>query len=518
MAWVLLMAMLAVCLAAAGAAAEVPLWGRFERPFTAGGDFDVQFTAPSGKVVRWPAFWDGGRAWRVRFMPDEPGKWRFAADADPATGEFIVLKSADGNRFLRHGQVRVATGGTHLEHADGTPLFFLGDTAWNGPLLSTEEDWNAYLADRAGKKFTAVQFVMHAPWRAAPTSADGLTAFEGRKDIRINPGFYRRIDARMHAVEKAGLLCVPVLLWACTPDDPGRYLEEADAIRLIRYQVARYGAHHVLWILAGDGKYEGPAAERWMRIGRAVFGDGPRQVVAMHPCGQNWPYAPFLQEKWLDVLGYQSGHGSSDEHLRWTHSGPPATEWKRQPPRPVMNLEPPYEDHLSYHTPKPLTAYEVRRSCWWSILAAPPAGLTYGAHGIWSWQEDAAAPMKHANAGVAQPWHVAKDFPGSTQMKHLATLMESIRWWTLRPDPGLLLEQPGKNDPKMFISSAGGDDGRLAVFYLPAGGTVRTRAVGWTGRWFDPRSGRWREAQGEAGAFAAPEDGDWVLVLSRPQG
>ena len=56
--------------------------------------------------------------------------------------------------------MRVADSGTYLEHADGTPFFFLADTVWTGPALSTPEDWQLYLADRKQKGFTAIQFNM----------------------------------------------------------------------------------------------------------------------------------------------------------------------------------------------------------------------------------------------------------------------------------------------------------------------------------------------------------------------
>src|SRR5688572_20107200 len=34
-------------------------------------------TAPSGREVSWPGFWDGGEAWRIRFSPDEEGTWQY---------------------------------------------------------------------------------------------------------------------------------------------------------------------------------------------------------------------------------------------------------------------------------------------------------------------------------------------------------------------------------------------------------------------------------------------------------
>src|SRR5215208_6287096 len=97
------------------------------------------------------------------------------------------------NRFTRHGPLRVSADRTHLEHADHTPFFYLADTAWNGPLLSSDKDWSTYLDDRASKGFTAIQFITHAPWSAALTDREGQTAFTTDPDKPLNENFFARL-------------------------------------------------------------------------------------------------------------------------------------------------------------------------------------------------------------------------------------------------------------------------------------------------------------------------------------
>src|SRR5262249_7506867 len=162
---------------------------------------------------------------------------------------------------------------------------------------------------------------------------------------------FKRLDERMDAVNAHGLLAAPVLIWANKRTDPGNALPEEDIVRLLRYQVARYGAHHVLWVLAGDNGYQGAQGEKWRRVGAAVFGPRAHPApVTTPPTGMNWPWADWRDETWLTVLGYQSGHGDDADTLRWAHSGPPSLRWSKGPPRPVINLEPPYEDHLGYQS------------------------------------------------------------------------------------------------------------------------------------------------------------------------
>jgi Protein of unknown function (DUF4038)/Domain of unknown function (DUF5060)/Putative collagen-binding domain of a collagenase len=513
---------------------ETTLWGRWEAAFTATGaaapetELTVELAAPSGRALRVAGFWDGSETWRARVMPDEEGEWRYrtrsaprVAGLDGAAGSFVCGPSVAGNRFRHHGTVSVSADGHFLQHADGTPFFWLGDTVWNGALLSADADWERFLRDRAEKRFTAIQFVA-TPWRTAYADAEGDIAYDGKEHIAIHPRFFQRMDARIDAINAAGLLAVPVMLWAIASGggvehNPGRALPDDQVLRLARYMVARYGAHHVAWILAGDDNYSGENAERWKRIGRAVFGDGGHAPVLLHPQGMQWPFESFREEAWLDVFGYQSGHGDDDRALAWIHSGPPSQAWQHQPARPILNLEPPYEDHLAYQSRQPHSAYSVRRAVYWSLLNAPTAGVTYGAHGVWSWETAPGVPLNHERTGLARPWHEAMALPGSTHMQHAAALLTSLPWWQLHPDERLLDAQPGGEDPARHVSAAGTADGAVAVLYLPVGGEVRLSVGAMRGEWSDPRTGDRQPARDEGkGRFRAPDDQDWVLLLRRP--
>lgn len=85
---------------------QAPLWGRFEtaivnpRPYAnpyRDVSLDAVFTRPDGGTVRFWGFYDGGQTWRMRFMPDQPGEWRYEArfsDGPPAAqGAFLCVPS-----------------------------------------------------------------------------------------------------------------------------------------------------------------------------------------------------------------------------------------------------------------------------------------------------------------------------------------------------------------------------------------------------------------------------------------
>jgi hypothetical protein len=529
----LLNAFCLLILTASANAETIPVWGRWEQTFKAGKaaepetEITVELTSPSGKRHMVAGFWDGGETWHVRFMPAEAGKWAYRTHSVPAvdglngkSGDFVCRQEAGKTRFLQHGAVRVSANGRFFEHADGTPFFWIGDTVWYGPILSPKSDWDTYLADRVAKRFDVIHFNVVAPRNGVAADENGEVSFTGEKHIRINPRFYQRLDERIDAVTSRGILAAIVLTWGLRPLDSGNSLPEAEVIRLIRYLESRYGANHVVWIVTGDNTYEGAAGERWKRIGRAAFDGRAHAPVTTHPAGMLWPWDSFRDEKWLDFIIYQSGHGDDAKTLRWIHSGPPSQHWQDPPPRPFINIEPPYEGHLGYQSHKPHTDYATRRAIYWSLLNAPTAGVTYGAHGVWSWHTAVGQPpTDHPTTGVAKTWREALSFPGSTQMKYLEEFFTSIPWWTLRPDANLLADQPGGDDPARHVSGSRSENRDLAVVYLPVGGTVKLREGalkdGLQAKWFDPRTGRRTPAQSSAQrSFQAPDQQDWVLLLT----
>ena len=540
---------LAIALALGFASSEsaqsptVTRWGLFETAFTSPRSYEnplqdvelfVTFTSPSRQTQTVRGFWDGGSVWRVRFSPDQPGNWTYTTRATPEadrglnsrSGAFGVVSNNGQTRFDRHGPVRVSSSHTFLEHADGTPFFWLADTGWNAALHATPEEWRHYVDVRSLQGFTAVQWVA-TEWRAAP-HGDRLNehAYSGNDRIAINPAFFQRLDERAVALNRGGLLNVPVLLWAIGSGsnpkvNPGFGLPESQAIRLAQYMVARWQGYDVAWILPGDGDYRGERAEKWKRIGHGVFGQIPHAPVMLHPGGMHWVLQEFLNESWIDVHGYQSGHGDDEKTLRWITEGPPSTDWKIEPHRPFINLEPPYEHHLAYQSRQPIPPELVRRAIYWSLLNAPIAGTSYGGHGVWGWDDGTKPPADHPNSGTPLPWKQALVMPGAEQMAHVAGFFTSIDFWRLRPAPDALAEQPGTSAPARFVAIAATPERDLLVAYSPESGTIALHAPALRAgqpRWVDPRTGARSNATpiqaGSVIRFETPGPGDWLLLIA----
>jgi hypothetical protein len=95
-------------------------------------------------------FWDGGRAFKARFVATAPGEWRWSTGSNQpgdsglngGSGRFRAVAWTEAEtkeNANRRGFVRATPNGHALQYADGTPFFLVGDTwlaasTWRLPL------------------------------------------------------------------------------------------------------------------------------------------------------------------------------------------------------------------------------------------------------------------------------------------------------------------------------------------------------------------------------------------------
>lgn len=499
----------------------------YQNPVQDVASFEVTFTSPSGIQKTINGFWDGGDTWKARFMPFETGKWTYETTCsdkkntglDKQNGSFVCKQNTDQKDIYSHGPVINPPGTYYLTHSDGTPFFWLACTAWNGALKSTDSEWDHYLQQRTSNNYSAIQLVT-TEFRGCDKNAEGLTAVQGCGKISVNPEFFRRIDKKIDKVNEYGLVAAPVILWALPVAagkelSPGYYLPDDQAILLAKYIVARYGGNHVVWILGGDGFYTGSFEQRWKTIGRDVF-DGKQQgIVTLHPSGTSWIGEAYKDEPWLDIIGYQSSHSNSEGTVNWITKGPVSKMWSHLPARPIINLEPNYEQIFFK-----ITDRDVRNASYWSIFAAPVAGVTYGANGIWPWLRAGEKIINHEDAAGTSTWDVSINFPGSIQMGYLAQFIKRFAWWNFYPAQELLVIQPGDKVYNHFVSVTKTTDNKTILVYIPVKSTIMLRKPAgrnYTVRWFDPVKNTYSDGTGSDDGMVltvtSPGDGDMLLIL-----
>jgi hypothetical protein len=511
----------------------VAKWGRFEHSFKSSLVYSnalqdislrVVFTSPLGETNEVDGFWDGGKTWRVRFSPDQPGRWKFrTACSDGAnsglhnqSGELLCTAAMGLTRFERHGQVRVARDHRHFEHADGTPFFWLADTIWNGARSAELKDWEFYAGIRASQRFSVAQ------WAAAPgEDTMDQSAYSGFPErIAINPDFFKRLDAKLEVLTQAGILsAIAPMLELQSEKGAAVPLPDDQAELLVRYVVARWGTEPVAWLVAVEGDSAGKNVGRWKRIGQAVFGSRAHAPVILFPGQTQWLFDEFRDEKWVDVFGYQSVTGATDDALKWTFTGPFAAEWKKEPIRPLIPFAP-CENGVVGQSGNRFGSDEVRHAVYWSLLLAPPAGVSYGGQGVVNWDPAVGPKDEQTGASDLPMWRKALFMPAAKQMLHLARFMNSIDFWKLRPEQKAVALQPGQQSPGRSIITAGTEDHTLSVVYVPEERTLDLFMDGLprspTISWFNPRTGEDSPAVAVVGGrscqFPTPNPGDWLLV------
>ncbi len=507
----------------AAESASVPKWGRFELTLKSSVTYSnplqqaevrVLFVSPLGETNRVYGFWDGGQTWRVRYQPDFPGRWTYSAMcSDTANaglhgqnGTFLCTAPTSDNRFTEHGPLRVARDQQHFEHADHTPFLWLGDAAWHAAARAKPADWERYVQTRARQKFNVVQWQLPAD------------VFAGRARINLDLARCQQLDAKIETANRAGLLNAIAPLWEIGAN-ANDVLPEDQAIVLLRYAVARWGADNVAWIVAFEADNTGAQAARWQRLGRAVFNRVSHAPVVLLPGESDWVLDEFRRERWVDALGFQTTQVAGEDSLPWLVSGPLSLERKKSPARPLLTLAPPAElGPDETNTPADAANFQ-RRLLWWSLLVNTPAGVSYRARDVSDWVTD---PNVSADA---QPWFQALSLPGAAGIAPLSDCFSARDFWRLQPAAMSLADQPGNKYPRSFIAAARTEARDWTVIYAPNDRAVDFKSPALSRQlkalWFNPRTGERAPANAVANAtstrYATPSAADWALVLeARP--
>jgi hypothetical protein len=158
---------------------------------------------------------------------------------------------------------------------------------------------------------------------------------------------------------------------------------------------------------------------------------------------------------------YQSGHG-----FDWVeHPVALAQQFYRLPvKRPIVNGEPCYEG--MGHQRGRYGAIDVRRAVWRSLLSGAKAGVTYGAHGIWSWHRKGAEFKGVEFSGEPFEWRTALTFDGAWEASFARFVFERFLLFGMRPAKRLLVGAPQE------ICLTVAEDGRKFALYTPFAQTV----------------------------------------------
>jgi hypothetical protein len=419
---------------------------------------------------------------------------------------------------------------------DGTPFFYLGDTAWELFHRLNREEAARYLDDRASKGFTVVQAVALAELDGLHTlNAYGFTPLidddPTRPDVRpgADDDYWDHVDWIIDAANDRGLTVGLLPAWGdkwnlkwgvgpvvFTPENAELYGE---------WLGNRYREKDLIWILGGDRPIE---TDEHAAIVRAMAtglrrGDGGAHLITFHPMGGQGSAQYFHEDDWLDFNMRQNGHNATFTESYATT----LVDYHRTPVKPIIDGEPLYEDHPVSFEPKEnghSVAADVRRPLYWDLFSGA-FGHTYGHHSVWQMWQPGRDPINFP----LMPWYDALDQPGANQMQYGRWLLESRPLENRIPDDSVIVTDavetavPGAGRYRLKATRDAG--GAWAMVYTPAGRPFSVDLEKLTGTevrawWFNPRDGSAEEMgvfpREGLRRFVPPAPGemlDWVLVL-----
>ena len=319
------------------------------------------------------------------------------------------------------GKIKVSDNKRFLQHENGAPFFYLGDTAWELFHRLNRENADIYLKDRANKGYTVIQAVALAelnghndpnPYGYLPFT-DMDTSRPAVKDGPDND-YWDHVDYIVDKANQLGMYIGFLPTWGRYWYDEKEILfNPQKAFQYGKFLGERYKNKEVIWILGGDRNIDNNQHREIMReMAKGLKeGDGGAHLITFHPRGGKGSSEWFHNENWLDFNMRQNGHNAD---YTYTYSNT-FNDYQKQPVKPVIDGEPLYEDHpLSFDAARlgHSTAADVRRPLYWNLFNGA-FGHTYGHHSVWQMYEpERKAPVNNP----LMPWRKAIQQPGAEQM------------------------------------------------------------------------------------------------------
>lgn len=505
--------------------------GNYANPFT---DLtaEVEFTTPAGRTGNEPGilFWDGGKTWKFRAAFFGLGVWKWtvkSADSglNGKTGTFEVVESK------RPGSIRPMRGfPTHFERQDGSPFFFLGDTAWALVTDSAEEKHDRaaavrYIDARAGQGINVLHTMLlsEAGW-----GNQGGKPFNDMTKQTLNPAYWQEVDHRIAYANSKGIVVGLAIAWGDKrKQEPfaWRMFPDVEARkRYARYIGARYGAYSTYFIVSGEWhgevrtrpSTEDAVRQEFIEIGDVLATADPHdRMVAIHPMTQQGSVREFNTAKWMKFGDYQQNyrdlHGRALESLRLN--------------KPVVNSEYGYllRDQSGDGIPDKDNSQSanVMRHATWDIVMA--GGYVVTGFGTTYFGGNRDPGPFDLDAKKNDAWEA--------QLGHLRRLFTSTEWWKLQSHDDLLTSQTprgseGKEHDKIVPPAETywclAEPGKQYFVYARGLKTPLSLKLDassqLTATQFDPRTGERKSLGTTSGKerfeFQPPDEQDWVVVLA----
>jgi hypothetical protein len=363
--------------------------------------------------------------------------------------------------------LKVSKNARYLVHEDGTPFFYLADTAWasfgNVPLAL----WEPYLRHRRMQGFNALQISILPIVHDRSIGPGLVEPFATRKDgsydyQQWNEAYWIKAEEMVQMAVDYGFVPVLGVLWYCyaiqrdgTPNPNRMTLDQVREFATLAAK--RFARFDPIFFISGDTpQYDDEEIERYRVALEATKAICPDALYTMHIAGRR-----VLDERLIDGIDfymYQSGHAAHGQQSAQQL----AQRFQALPLKPIVNGEPCYEGHGRMRTEdrNKFSAFDVRRATWQSLLAGASMGITYGAQGIWSGQVKGMRLIHEDRKFEAYDWEFAYQLQGAWDVGFAKWVFESFGLADIEPVDVI------KNEDDEIVVAADADMCKI-VAYAP---------------------------------------------------
>ncbi len=479
------------------AAGSIPLYGMYEETinyktvtgnshsFTApfyGVELNATFTSPSGKRITWFGFYDGdgkggqtGDIWKIRFMPDEVGKWtytwQFSSQGVSGSGNFTATTTGAKPGPLKQDKNIPQW----LITADEKKYVFLNMNHTGD--FSAHTNPNRAITDTKNNRYDALMI----PGPAHPH-------WDGQTKNSSNP--YQFMDTNSFTPRLQG--------WHFAEN--GLYKEAYDNNIYIYEFLGFYAGNKFYLLHQKSTSFQNKVLKYWLARTAAnyIFLYNIGFELAEYVSVPSWPEERARYIKSLDpfnhlITGHQKGG-------RWSYgSGSSAMGFSA-----LQTNEDFHKMGLRVWN-SPSKSHPHCNECIWSGFPQYQAPGTESSHRRDLW-DGITAGMSYAFI----PW--MGDKTGTSSFKHANTFLKSgVKWWKMSPHDEIVI-----SDNAYALANLG----KEYIVYSNSGSKIELKLPNGTymQQWFNPASGSFTEKKSLVSAdgkveLNKPNTKDWVLHL-----
>ena len=434
-----------------------------------------------------------------------------------------------------NGKLVVSENGKFLQHENGVPFFWQGETAWLLFQRLNREQIVQYFENRKSKGFNVIQCIFHQNFsHVNPYGDTAYSSFNITKPIitqgndpndSIQYDYWDHVEYAIDVAAENGIYIGMVTTWR----DLHKQVKDLDAEKAEKF--ASYLANHfkdkpnIIWINGGSARGQ-RNTEFWEAIGETIKKTDPDHLITFHPFGRMQTSEWFQNSSWLDINMFVSGHRNYEQDN--TTKGYGEDNWRyviedlnKTPIKPTIDGEPSYEnlpEGIHDHSQVYWKASDVRRYAYWSVFTGA-CGHVYGENTV---RQVHFQGINKGESGAKLDFWEALEAPGAYQIQYVKNLILSRPYFERVNDQSAVAGDEGEKYDRVLVTR--GNDYLMAYTYTGRDFTVQMGKISgekvnaW---WYDTRTGEAIQIgefeNSESIKFNPPgvkyNGNDWVLVL-----